>query len=186
MAHCCWPNVCCCGLNSRCDNRKSAILPAGSWAALLDAPCAIQEQTWLFVRARYGRTRPVAVLASLYPAATVLLARLVLREHLTARRIAGLALALGAVVLVGWTEELAIEDVVEYGVLLIEDHGANLSNIFKPRRIGEQRRSFLSSLFEAFVSPHVNNLIEVSDLTHVIANGFTQMAFLNFETFFQI
>ena len=68
---------------------------------------------------------------------------------------------------------VTIEDVVEYGVLLVEDHGANLANIFKPRRIGEQRRSFLGSLFKAFVPPHVNYLIEVSDLADVVADGFT-------------
>ena len=84
--------------------RKSAILPAGSWAALLGcAVCDTGANVAFLFALRYGQLGPVAVLASLYPAATVLLARLVLREHLTARRIAGLALALGAVVLVGWS-----------------------------------------------------------------------------------
>jgi drug/metabolite transporter (DMT)-like permease len=48
---------------------------------------------------RSGLLAAVAVIASLYPVVTVLLARRVLHEHLTPTQFAGLALALGGVVL---------------------------------------------------------------------------------------
>ena len=83
---------------------KSAILPTGNWAPLLGcAICDTGANVAFLFALRYGQLGPVAVLASLYPAATVLLARLILRERLTTNRVIGLILALGAVVLVGWS-----------------------------------------------------------------------------------
>ena len=55
--------------------------------------------TFLFAL-EYGSLAPVAVLSSLYPAATVLWARLLLGEKLDRRRIIGLAAALVAVGLI--------------------------------------------------------------------------------------
>lgn len=48
---------------------------------------------------RYGRLDVAAVVCSLYPAGTIVLAALVLRELPTRRQLAGMALALGAVML---------------------------------------------------------------------------------------
>ncbi len=48
---------------------------------------------------RFGRLDVAALICSLYPAGTILLAALVLREWPTRRQVAGIALALGAVLL---------------------------------------------------------------------------------------
>jgi len=78
--------------------------PKGPWkgfwqtgiaAALLDT-----VGTLFYIRATaLGRLDAAAVVASLYPAGTILLAALLLRERPTRRQVAGMALALGAVML---------------------------------------------------------------------------------------
>jgi drug/metabolite transporter (DMT)-like permease len=52
------------------------------------------------IASRYGPLSVVVTLASLYPASTVLLARTVLGERLSATQIAGIVCALAAVVLI--------------------------------------------------------------------------------------
>jgi drug/metabolite transporter (DMT)-like permease len=73
------------------------ITPAGvGWAVLTG--CIDSLGTVLFVRAsQTGRLDEAVVISSLYPAVTVLLARLFLKEHLTRWRFVGLLAALAAV-----------------------------------------------------------------------------------------
>jgi drug/metabolite transporter (DMT)-like permease len=73
------------------------ITPAGiRWAVLTG--CIDSMGTVLFVRAsQTGRLDEAVVISSLYPAVTVLLARLVLKEHFTRWRFVGLLAALAAV-----------------------------------------------------------------------------------------
>ena len=74
------------------DARRAALL-----AGLLDMGANIA----FLLAARLGLLTVVTVISSLYPAPTVLLARIVSGERLTAGRIAGLAFALAAVACIG-------------------------------------------------------------------------------------
>ena len=70
--------------------------PVALWAGVLDA-----GGTVFYVLAKqYTRLDVAAVLASLYPVSTVLLARFLLKEHVTLTQAAGVALCLAAVVLI--------------------------------------------------------------------------------------
>ncbi len=73
--------------------------PAWMWAlgvALLDTGGNL-----LFIAAtRAGRLDVAAVLASLYPASTILLAAMLLKEHPTRKQMVGMAVAIAAVVMV--------------------------------------------------------------------------------------
>ena len=81
--------------------RKASIKPVGDWLPLLGCSvCDTGANVAFLFALKYGQLAPVAVLASLYPAVTVLLARFVLSEHLNRRRIVGLWVTLGAVALV--------------------------------------------------------------------------------------
>lgn len=74
-------------------------LPGAGWAVITG--CIDSLGTILFVYAsRSGRLDEAVVISSLYPAVTVLLARLVLKEHFTRWRFAGLVAALVAVPLI--------------------------------------------------------------------------------------
>jgi drug/metabolite transporter (DMT)-like permease len=74
-----------------CVNRADAAL--GIFAGCLDS-----TGTLLFIRAEQtGRLDAAVVLASLYPAVTVLLARLILKEHFTRWKAIGILAALAAV-----------------------------------------------------------------------------------------
>ena len=54
---------------------------------------------WYLAAAQFGRLDTAAVVCSLYPAGTIVLAAIALRERPTRRQLAGMALALGAVAL---------------------------------------------------------------------------------------
>jgi len=78
------------------------ITPAGARCGML-AGFLDATGTALFVRAsQTGRLDAAVVLTSLYPAVTVLLARLILREHFTRWKAVGIFAAMLAVPLIAW------------------------------------------------------------------------------------
>lgn len=82
--------------------QKTQLRPTRGWFSLIACGiCDTGANVAFLFALRYGQLGPVAVLASLYPAVTVLLARIVLGEHLTNRRLLGLVLAMATVILVG-------------------------------------------------------------------------------------
>lgn len=69
------------------------------WISLCAGTLDTAGNLFYMLAARAGRLDVAALVASLYPAVTILLAALVLREHPTSRQVAGMALALAAVLL---------------------------------------------------------------------------------------
>ena len=84
-------------LNAAGGRKFRDITPAGvRWGVLTG--CIDSLGTILFVRAsQTGRLDEAVVISSLYPAVTVLLARVFLKEHFTRWRFVGLLAALAAV-----------------------------------------------------------------------------------------
>ncbi len=74
---------------------KNGFLAIGLFAGTLDT----SGNLFYILAARAGRLDVAALVASLYPAVTILLAALVLREHPSRRQIAGMCMALAAVLL---------------------------------------------------------------------------------------
>jgi len=72
------------------------VMPIVIWSGLLD----IIANVCFFVAVHHGPLGVIATLASLYPAATVLLAYVVLREHLHRRQLIGLAVGTAAIALI--------------------------------------------------------------------------------------
>jgi drug/metabolite transporter (DMT)-like permease len=76
-------------------------MPAGVAALVIAAGCIDMLANALYVlAARQGPLSIVVTLSSLYPASTVLLARIVLRERLSNLQVTGVVCALAAVVLI--------------------------------------------------------------------------------------
>lgn len=83
-------------------HQRARLVP-GTGATVAGAGMLDMAANVLFVlAARRGLLSVVAVLASLYPAATTLLARIVLRERLASIQVAGLALALAGLALIAY------------------------------------------------------------------------------------
>lgn len=77
----------------------------GFWQIGILAGCMDTAGNLLYLRAsQLGRLDVAAVICSLYPAFTILLAALLLHERPTRRQIAGMAVALGAVVLLSLSD----------------------------------------------------------------------------------
>ena len=82
--------------------QKAQLRPAGGWIPLIGCGiCDTGANVAFLFALRYGQLGPVAVLASLYPVVTVVLARIVWGEQLTNRRLVGLVFAMSTVVLIG-------------------------------------------------------------------------------------
>jgi len=80
---------------TRTRARAQSFWAAGIVSGLMDTA----GNLFYLAAARFGRLDAAAVICSLYPAGTILLSALVLRERPTRRQMAGMALALGAVAL---------------------------------------------------------------------------------------
>jgi drug/metabolite transporter (DMT)-like permease len=80
--------------------RRSLRLPGVLWITLLCGVLDMAANALYLIAARSGPLSVVVTLTSLYPASTVVLARVVLGEQLNARQIAGVGCALAAIVLI--------------------------------------------------------------------------------------
>lgn len=80
--------------------REPLSVPRGAWdVVLINATLDLAGNFFYLLASRTGRLDIAAVLSSLYPGATVILAWLLLKERITRWQIAGILLALGAITL---------------------------------------------------------------------------------------
>ena len=80
--------------------REPLNVPRGAWdVVLINATLDLAGNFFYILASKAGRLDIAAVLSSLYPGATVILAWLLLKERITRWQIAGILLALGAITL---------------------------------------------------------------------------------------
>jgi drug/metabolite transporter (DMT)-like permease len=80
--------------------REPLNVPRGAWdVVLINATLDLSGNFFYILASKVGRLDIAAVLSSLYPGATVILAWLLLKERITRWQIAGILLALGAITL---------------------------------------------------------------------------------------
>jgi drug/metabolite transporter (DMT)-like permease len=80
--------------------RKPFVPPKSAWALIaLNGALDVTGNAFYILAGHFGRMDVAAVLASLYPGSTVVLAGLILRERLSGQQLAGILVALAAIVL---------------------------------------------------------------------------------------
>ncbi|MEW6084700.1 MAG: DMT family transporter [Chloroflexota bacterium] len=80
--------------------RESLPVPRGAWTVvLINATLDLGGNFFFILASKVGRLDVAAVLSSLYPGATVILAWLILKEHIVRRQMIGIALAFAAIYL---------------------------------------------------------------------------------------
>lgn len=80
--------------------RESLPVPRGAWTVvLINATLDLGGNFFFILASKVGRLDVAAVLSSLYPGATVVLAWLILKEHIARRQMIGIALAFAAIYL---------------------------------------------------------------------------------------
>lgn len=80
--------------------RESLPVPRGAWTVvLINATLDLGGNFFFILASKVGRLDIAAVLSSLYPGATVVLAWLILKEHIARRQTIGIALAFAAIYL---------------------------------------------------------------------------------------
>lgn len=80
--------------------REPLGVPRAAWSlVLINATLDLAGNFFFILASKAGRLDIAAVLSSLYPGATVLLAWLLLKEHISRWQVVGIVLALGAIVL---------------------------------------------------------------------------------------
>ena len=80
--------------------REPLAVPRAAWGLVfINATLDLAGNFFYILASKAGRLDIAAVLSSLYPGATVVLAWLLLKEHISRWQLVGIVLALGAIVL---------------------------------------------------------------------------------------
>jgi drug/metabolite transporter (DMT)-like permease len=80
--------------------RESFPVPRGAWTVvLINATLDLGGNFFFILASKVGRLDIAAILSSLYPGATVILAWLILKEHISRKQVMGIALAFAAIYL---------------------------------------------------------------------------------------